>query len=111
MGTELRSIDWGNHLGLNLTYSRIYFEKKAYRIFSSSSFHPGLALFHEHTFGGFGFSHTINFRWQSKKRSFVEFDLGARYNICPAYKNYGNNSQFELPLAIRWGMQLGKGIN
>jgi hypothetical protein len=108
LGTELRSIDWGNHWGLNLSYGRTYFTKKAFSLSGLTSVHPGLALFHENSFLSYGVSHSFNINWQSNKRSFLELNVGARYNICPAYEQYGNNTQFELPLSLRWGIQLGK---
>ena len=111
VGTEIRSIDWGNHWGLNLSYGRIYYSKQAFSLSGISSVHPGLALFHKHYFGSYGISHSFNFRWQSNKRSFFELNLGARYNVCPSYGEYGNNHQFELPLSFRWGIHLDKKLN
>lgn len=108
IGVELRSIDWGNHLGIKLGLGFAYFSKNAFTVGGISSFHPGIALFHQKSLGSFGLSHIFYLQWQSKKRSFLAIDLGTRYNFCPAYRHYGISTQFEFPITLKWGLRLGK---
>lgn len=110
IGGEIRSIDWGNHIGINIGYGREYFNKDVFKVGGVSTFHPGLALFHNSSLGSFGLSHLFYLRWQSKKRSYLELDMGARYNFNPAYQEYGNNKQLEFPINLKWGLILGKSI-
>ena len=107
-GLELRSIDWGNHLGLIIGYQAPYTKKASFLLASHTSLHPGIALFHQAPLGTIGFSHLFLVKWQSKKRSFLQIDMGARYSICPGYKKYGPNSQLEFPLSIKWGLRFSR---
>jgi len=103
LGMELRSIDWGNHLGINLGYRICYYKMKSFEIGSQTTLHPGIDLFKPSSLFSFGISHQAYLRWQSKKASFLQLDLGFRYNISPAYKAYGIHYQFEFPVGLSWG--------
>jgi len=105
-GLELRSIDWGNHAGLIIGYRADYYQRGPFRLGGLTAIHPGLALFHQKSLGSFGLSYQSYFKWQSKKRSFLQFDLGFRYNVCPGYKKYGAYQQYEFPLGLKWGIVL-----
>ncbi len=108
LGAEIRSIDWGNHLGLVLAFKADYFEKRSITIGGLTSLHPGLALFQQRSLGSFGVSYAPYIKWQSKKRSFLQVDLGFRYNISPGYEQYGTHQQIEFPLGLKWGILLGE---
>jgi hypothetical protein len=105
-GVELRSIDWGNHAGLIIGYQAAYFHRGPFSLGGLAAIRPGLALFQQKSLGSFALSYHSYFRWQSKKRSFLQLDLGYRYNICPGYRDYGIYKQFELPLGLKWGIVL-----
>lgn len=106
-GLELRSIDWGNHLGLLVGYKAGYYQNESFTVGGVTTIHPGLALFQQGSLGSFGFAYAPYLRWQSKKRSFLQLDLGFRYNVCPGYREYGNYQQIEFPVGVKWGISLG----
>lgn len=108
LGAEIRSIDWGNHLGLVLAFKADYFEKGSITIGGLTSLHPGLALFQQRSMGSFGVAYTPYLKWKSNKRSFLQLDLGFRYNISPGYEQFGMYQQIEFPLGVKWGIALGE---
>lgn len=107
-GVELRSIDWGNLLGLQFGYRTAYVNKRKWTFGSTSYFHPGISLFRRDQLMNYGISHMPFIRWQVKNRAFLQMETGIRYNICPGYKKYGHYTQLEFPLKLQWGWRLGK---
>ncbi len=109
IGAEYRSIDWGSQIALSPKYQSDFWFTRRWRFMGTGAVHLGMALFYHSPKFSPGLSYVATWRWQSKRRFFVDLSLGARYNVCPGYKKYGRYQSLEFPLGISIGWNRWKG--
>lgn len=108
-GLELRSIDWGNQLSLNVAYTDPYIEKEKWTLNGISTVGFGLALFHDNPLIVWSIGYVPEFCFRKNKRLNIGLGLGIRYTQSPGYKEYGAIHQvLELPLRLAFKFHLNK---
>ncbi len=108
-GIEYRMINWGNQVGLNIGYNFPFYKKNQWRLSGTLSTQVGMALFSPRPLAVWGIELLPSVEWQSKKRFFLQLDVGFRMNHCPRYKDYGAiNMVWDIPIKIGVGFRLGK---
>lgn len=108
-GIEFRTIDWGNHLSLNIGYKMSFVSKETWSLNGIGSGGIGLALFYEKPLFVWSAEYMTEFVWLKKKKINMDIGLGFRYTQNPAYIKYGQiNQVLEIPFKVGFKFNLGK---